>query len=404
MLVPLIMLSEIVVEARQGVVEIELWLVVVLPLLSLGLLAALGPLVALPVAVVERWRLRLVHPPILPGHRAPRTGPWSWLRSRYTESATWREFAYLLLLCFFITPLSYVVLSAMVVYGAALVGAPVLVAVGESFALNQWRVTHVPTALLLMPVGLVLLLASAYAAAIVAHFNAVLGRTLLGGEPAESLRAELVEVTRSRARLVDAFEAERRRIERDLHDGAQQRLVALAMQLGLARMDAPAGSAMERTLAAAHEQAKTLTSAMREIIHGIHPQLLANHGLAAALPELVERSAIPVSLSMDLAERPPSHVESSVYFAVAEALTNAAKHTQARRITVEIHREGATLVLEVTDDGQGGADPDRGTGLTGLADRIAVIGGRMLLSSPAGGPTRIRVEIPCNDTPPSELS
>ncbi|MBB4931953.1 signal transduction histidine kinase [Lipingzhangella halophila] len=403
MLVPLIILGEIVIEARQGIVEIELWLVIVLPLLSLGLLLALGPLLALPVAVVERWRLRLVHPPIRPGHRAPRPGLWSGLRTRYTDPTTWREFAYLLLLCFVIAPLSYLVLFALVVYGAVLLGAPILVAVGEPLALNQRQVTDVPTALLLVPVGAVLLLASPYAAAVGAHVNAVLGRNLLGGEPAETLRAELVEVTRSRARLVDAFEAERRRIERDLHDGAQQRLVALVIQLGLARMDAPAGSRVEETLASAHEQTKELISAMQEIIHGIHPQLLADQGLAAALPELVERSAIPVALSVDLVERPPSHVESTVYFAAAEALANVAKHTQARRIAVAVHREGETLVLEVTDDGPGGADPGQGTGLTGLADRITVIGGRMLLSSPAGGPTRIRVETPCNHTLPSEL-
>lgn len=404
MLIPVIILVEILVEARQDVNEAELWIVVLLPFLSLGMLLLLGPLVALPVAAVERWRLRLVHPPVRSGHRTPRGGVRRWLRTRYSEAATWREFAYLLLLCLVIAPLSALVLIGFAGYGLVLLGAPLLVAAGEQLVFNQFRVSGVGAAFALVPVGAALLVVSPYAAAVTAHLNAVLGRILLGGEPSEALRSELVEVKRSRARLVDSFEAERRRIERDLHDDTQQRLVTLAMKLGLARMDSPAGSPVERSLADAQEQVKEIISSMREIIQGIHPPLLTDEGLVAALPELAERCAFPVDLTVDLTERSPAHVEGVVYFAAAEALGNVAKHSEAHRTAVTVERAGEDVVLEVTDDGRGGADPERGTGLTGLADRVAVLGGRTLLSSPVGGPTRIRVEVPCTGAPRSASS
>ncbi|WP_039832085.1 sensor histidine kinase [Nocardiopsis valliformis] len=403
-LVPVIVLGEIFVEARQGINEAELWIVFLLPSLTLGMLLLLGPLVALPVGAVERWRLRLVHPPIRSGHRTPHGGWWRWLRTRYGEAATWREFAYLLLLCFVIAPVSALVLIGFAGYGLTLLASPLLIAGGEQLAFNQFEVNTVGAAFALVPVGAALLAVAPYAAAVTAHLNAVLGRILLGGEPSEALRTELVEVKRSRARLVDSFEAERRRIERDLHDDTQQRLVTLAMKLGLARMDSPAGFEVERSLADAQEQVKEIISSMREIIQGIHPPLLTDEGLVSALPELAERCAFPVDLTVDLPERPPAHVEGVVYFAAAEALGNVAKHTEARRTAVTVERAGEDVVLEVTDDGRGGADPERGTGLTGLADRVAVLGGRTLLSSPVGGPTRIRVEVPCTGAPPSASS
>ena len=146
---------------------------------------------------------------------------------------------------------------------------------------------------------------------------------LLGGRgETEEPRSELVEVTRSRARLVDAFQTERRRIERDLHDGAQQRLISLAMRLDLARVDAPAGSGMERTLSQVHGQAKEIIGSLREIVQGIHPKVLSDRGLVAALPELADRSPVPTRVRVDLPRRPPAHLESAAYYVAAESLTN----------------------------------------------------------------------------------
>ncbi|MEU3599031.1 histidine kinase [Streptomyces sp. NPDC006798] len=205
---------------------------------------------------------------------------------------------------------------------------------------------------------------------------------------------ELREVRRSRARLMDAYESERRRIERDLHDGAQQRLVALSVKLGLAGLDLPPGSRAAREVAEAHRMAKDALAELRELIRGVHPQVLSERGLAAAVRDVAGRSPLPVDLELRLAGRLPSSVEVAAYYAVSEALTNAARHSGAARCRVGGALTGGTLVVEVSDDGRGGADPGGGTGLTGLADRVAAVDGRMLLSSPPGGPTRLRVEIP----------
>jgi signal transduction histidine kinase len=243
--------------------------------------------------------------------------------------------------------------------------------------------------------GLVLLGLCSYLVTLVAGADAAVSRSLLfSGGPEERLRAELTEVAASRARLADAFEAERRRIERDLHDGAQQKLVALTMQLGLARLDLPPGPAA-RAVTAAHEQAKQLMADLRDLIHGIQPQVLTDLGLPAALSELADQAPFPVTVYSALTGRLPGQAENTAYFAAAEALTNVAKHSGAATASVTARAGDGILVLEVRDDGRGGADPARGSGLTGLADRVAVAGGRMLLSSPPGGPTILRLEVPC---------
>jgi signal transduction histidine kinase len=248
--------------------------------------------------------------------------------------------------------------------------------------------------------GLVLLLLVPYLLTLVAGADAAVARALLLDGPGGRLRAELVEVSRSRARLADAFEAERRRIERDLHDGAQQRLVSLTLQLGLARLDVPPVSPAAGPVAAAHEQAKQLMAELRELIHGIQPQVLSDLGVPAALEELADQCPVPVTVSAPLGSRMPGRIENTAYFAVAEALTNIAKHSGATSASVTARHHDGVLTVEVSDNGDGGADPRRGTGLTGMADRVAVTGGRLLLSSPAGGPTLLRVELPCRPSQP----
>jgi signal transduction histidine kinase len=224
-----------------------------------------------------------------------------------------------------------------------------------------------------------------------ARARAALARLLLAPNEAED-RRRLAEVTRSRARLVAAFEAERRRIERDLHDGAQQRLVSLSMTLGLLRLDAP--PELADRLASAHREADQVLVELRELIHGIHPQVLADYGLTDALADAADRSAVPVEVAVDL-PRFPESVESAAYFAVREALANIGRHSGAERAWLGGRYEDGRLRVQVRDDGLGGADPSAGTGLTGLADRLAVLDGTLSVHSPAGGPTVLFLEIPC---------
>jgi signal transduction histidine kinase len=216
---------------------------------------------------------------------------------------------------------------------------------------------------------------------------------LLSTEP-DPAAIQLVEVSRSRARMADAFEAERRRIERDLHDGAQQRLVRLNMQLGLAKLDVDDGSPAATAIASAQEQAKALMAEIRDLVHGISPRTLSELGLPAALEELAAAAPVPTTVSAPIG-RLPSGIEVVAYFVAAEALTNVAKHSAAGSATVTAAIESGKLVLVISDDGRGGADPAAGSGLTGLADRVAAAGGRLLLASPAGGPTVLRIELPC---------
>jgi signal transduction histidine kinase len=213
------------------------------------------------------------------------------------------------------------------------------------------------------------------------------------------LRARLVELQASRARLVGATDAERRRIERDLHDGTQQRLVSIAMSLGLLESKLPAGEGEAGGAGAIlRETREALTLALeelRELTHGINPPLLVERGLAAALDELCRRAALPTSLRLELDRRLPDEVESAAYFVASEGLTNAAKHAHATEVRVSASCAGQSLTVEVADDGIGGAGTEGGSGLRGLADRVEALGGRFTMSSPPGRGTTLRAEIPC---------
>jgi signal transduction histidine kinase len=210
----------------------------------------------------------------------------------------------------------------------------------------------------------------------------------------EQLRDRLEELRASRARLVQAGDAERRRLERDLHDGAQSRLVGVSMLLGHARVRAQDGSELANLLdRASHELTQGLTE-LRELAHGIHPAVLTDHGLEPAVEALVSRAPVPVRVEVPVAERLPPPVESAAYFVVSEALTNVAKYAQATRASVEVRSGEGTVTVLVADDGIGGADASRGSGLRGLADRVAALDGTLSLESPPGRGTRLRADIP----------
>ena len=209
------------------------------------------------------------------------------------------------------------------------------------------------------------------------------------------LRARVEELRASRARIVEAGTQERRRLERNLHDGAQQRLVALSLTLRLAqgklRKDPEKA---DELLDGAQEELTLALGELRELARGIHPAVLSDRGLGAALEALAGRAPIEVDLAELPRDRLPEPIEAAAYFVVAEALTNVVKYAHASQATVRVSPVNGHAVVEVADDGIGGADPDRGSGLRGLADRVSALDGRMQLDSPAGSGTRLRAEIP----------
>jgi signal transduction histidine kinase len=210
------------------------------------------------------------------------------------------------------------------------------------------------------------------------------------------LRARLAELQASRARLVEATETERRRIERDLHDGTQQRLVSIAMTLGLAESKLAADRpAVQPVLREARDALTVALAELRELTQGIRPAILVERGLAAALDDLSRRAALLVRLDLFISGRLPEQVEGAAYFAASEALANAAKHSHASEVRLAAWEKEGLLVLEVSDDGIGGAAAGGGSGLRGLADRVEALGGRLTVSSPPGRGTNLRAEIPC---------
>ena len=209
------------------------------------------------------------------------------------------------------------------------------------------------------------------------------------------LRANLDELRGARARVVEAAAGERRRLERDLHDGAQQRLVTLA--ISLARLETRlAGDPETRALVAeAKREATGSLQELRDLAQGIHPAALTSHGLAVALESLAANAPVPVGLEVELPERLPPTAEAAAYFLVCEALANTAKHACASSASVAVHRESGRVVVEIDDDGVGGADTTGGSGLRGLADRVEALDGSLCVTSPAGAGTHVRAEIPC---------
>lgn len=244
--------------------------------------------------------------------------------------------------------------------------------------------------------GIAGLFAAPWVTAGVAALDAKVARSLLGPSRAEELEHRVEHLTETRAGVVDAADAERRRLERDLHDGTQQRLVSLAMNLGMARAQAGTAEEARLAIAEAHEEAKAALAELRDLIRGLHPAVLEDRGLDAALSGVTARMPIPVRLTVDgLDRRPAPVIEAVAYFVVSEGLANIAKHAQASQAEVFVQRSGDRLHIIVTDDGIGGADPALGTGLAGLARRAESVDGTFEVASPPGGPTMLTVDLPC---------
>jgi len=346
----------------------------------------------------ERTRAEVLLGLAIADPHLPTEGKW-WQRvvARATRSETWREVGYLVLLA----PIGLI--GALLVV-AAWSGAAVLLllplfnpmlANGGAHVFNL-IIDTVPETALLGLAGVGLALAAPWIARAVAGAEGRLASGLLGPSERAALVNRVDELRARREQLVDVVEAERRRIERDLHDGAQQRLVALAMNLGMAKEKFDKDPAAARALVEeAHAEAKLAMVELRNLARGIHPAVLSDRGLDAALSSLAGRAPVPVAVNVSVPERPPPAIETIAYFVVAEALTNIARHSGATRAAVSVARLNGHLTVEVTDDGIGGADTSRGTGLAGLLDRVQSVDGTLRISSPAGGPTILTVELPC---------
>ncbi|MFM9608192.1 sensor histidine kinase [Streptomyces sp. V2] len=244
--------------------------------------------------------------------------------------------------------------------------------------------------------GLALLYGAARASGALARLDGRVAAARLGPSRTEQLARRVSTLAESRAGLVDAVDAERRRIERDLHDGAQQRLVSLAVNLGIARATLTGlPPDARRVLDEAHREAKEAIEELGALVRGLHPAVLEDRGLDAALSGLAGRAPIPVRVRVELSARPSATVESVAYFVVSEALTNVVKHAEASRAEVSVERFGPTLLVVVGDDGAGGARVGAGSGLAGLVKRVAAVDGKLSLDSPVGGPTVLTVELPC---------
>lgn len=370
---------------------VALW--IGLPLLALTMLAWRG------AAMAERRLLRLAFGTVIPDPYRPSSGGNPLLRWKdmFVDPATWKDLLYLLLLL----PVGigeFAVSAVLWCLALGLILMPLLVLFGWGpiSIIDGLLIDTVPGALLCVPAGLGVLSVALYATRGMAWLHALLAVGLLSPGKKDLLAARAAHLRASRARGVDAAEAERRRIERDLHDGAQQRLLSVAMDLGRAqvRMESDPQGARE-LVAQAHAGTKAAIAELRDLARGIHPAILTDRGLDAALSSLASRAPVRVNLSVEVSHRPPAAVESIAYFIVAESLTNMAKHSEATEASVRVSREGRRVVVEIYDNGVGAAVPGPGGGLAGLADRAATIDGVLSVDSPPGGPTLIRAELPC---------
>lgn len=389
---------------------------------------AVLPFAAIGFAVYERWRLaKTGHGVIANGHvDYPNASFWEGVLFRLKEIATWREVGSLALTTLWGWIAGAVLFLQIMALGSA--GALAyylgngnrlyldwqhlsLYSQGElDYYINQG---FLPSAGQMVEVTSqywwvflaaipVLLIIFAYVNGLLAATGASLSKLILSSRPEEQER-ELARLTASRATIVDAFEGERRRIERNLHDGIQQELVNLNLRLGLAEMEAKnlaadtqdaRAAALLNHVTEARTQLSHAQQTLRDTVRGIYPAVLEDHGLKAALEELVRHSVLPIHLTYNAPARLPRDIERTAYYTVNEALTNTLKHAQAQFVSLSAFVAGESLVVTAEDNGIGGADPARGTGLAGLVERAAALGGTVQVDSPAGGPTRLTLALP----------
>jgi signal transduction histidine kinase len=381
-----------------SIVAFTVWVVGVSLSLSLGLL-----IIGFPIVIASFWCFRLLADlerkraalvfglPIVSAYRPTHGRLGSRLKIAAHDPQRWKDVAYLALhgVLGFIAGTLWLVLVAVVLGGISLPAWWWAVPGGTEwlgFTIDTWEKAVGAAA-----VGVAILPVALFLQRPLALSQAHIAKALLG----PSLAARVERLTETRAGAVDAAASELQRIERDLHDGAQARLVALAMDLGMAeeRFDRDPESARQ-LVGEARLEAKRALAELRDIARGMRPSLLEERGLGPAIAALAGRSPVPATATVDVPRKPPVSVETAAWFVVSEALTNAAKHSQAERAAVWVTLRNAHLHVEVVDDGRGGADP-AGSGLKGLAQRVAALDGSLEVHSPTGGPTVVRALLPC---------
>ncbi len=391
------------------------WFTIVVTGLSLGF-GTIVTFIGIPVLVgvllfsrvissVERARAKaLLDSDIASPFRSLREGSfWNRLKQLISDSASWKGIAYGLIML----PVGIFNFTVAITLWALALG-------GVTYPAWSWALPHsdgdyelwfqhplnsfeeAVVICVYVVGGLLCLLITPYVIRCLATMDRGLIRGLLGRSGTAELEQRVTQLSESREASVDAAEAERRRIERDLHDGAQQRLVALAMDLGLARqrLERDGDPRTADLVGQAHDEAKRAITELRELVRGIHPAVLTDRGLDAALSAVAARCPVPVELQVSVDGRPPAPTEAAAYFVVTEALTNVTKHSRAHVARVRVFRRDAWLVVEVSDDGVGGASIERAGGLAGLRDRVRALEGVLRLASPAGGPTVLLAELP----------
>jgi signal transduction histidine kinase len=381
-----------------------LWFALIAMVLSLGeklLIVGIGlPILLLSLLIVrqavniERARLtRFLGITIHPTYQPITVKVW-WRRilAFASDPALWRDWLYIFLLL----PLGIFDLVVFILAFCAPIGLLVTllsslwienIALLHFLAIDSWLKVFAVTLL-----GLLWIWAGSYVIIGTAQLHGICAQNLLG----VPLSVRMAALAESRTQVLEAALSERQRIARDLHDGAQQNLIALAMDLGMAKEKLETEPEMARTLIIkAHDQAKRSLAELRDLVRGIYPAILTDRGLDAALSALAGRSPVPVTVTVQLKERFPELIESTAYFIVAEALTNIAKHSSASSASVTLSQEQKDLIIEIRDNGHGGAKIARGAGLAGIQDRLKVLEGTLTISSPPGGPTYLRGVLPC---------
>jgi signal transduction histidine kinase len=411
--------------AILGVVLAEAGLIVALAL-ELGFAIFVYPVLFIPPTLLAVRRLANVvrrlsgqwcGVPIAEPYRAyrePDPGAGTWCRFRQaseqliTEQATWRDLLWMTLdpLLIWVLPAIPVIVVGWGLFGVLMpaIWSPIVHAGG-----NNWYafipVTNWLTALLSVPLGIAFIALGLWVAPLFLRWYGQSARSMLAPTKQAALEQQVAHLSVSRAEAVDTGAAEIRRIERDLHDGAQARLVAMGMTLSAAEqvLDQNPAAARALLLEARDSSAKALTE-LRDLVRGIHPPVLADRGIGEAVRALAMDTPLKIRVTNELPGRPPAPFESAAYFAVSELLANVSKHAGARQVWIDMRYERGMLRIDVGDDGRGGANPSEGTGLRGIERRLSAFDGILALSSPPGGPTVATMELPCELSLPKTSS
>jgi signal transduction histidine kinase len=331
----------------------------------------------------------------------PEGGWWDRLRARLADPATWKDLTFLFLQ-FPFGLLSFIIAATVLSVAIGGLTLPLWYwAIADGVQLGFTEVDTLGEALAFVPLGALLVWVGIPALGWLGRFYGAYAELLLGSNEDPAVTAQMSDLRDARSRLIEAADAERRRIERDLHDGAQQRLVALSINLRMAEKRASEGDpAAAELVRSAGEEAGLALRELRDLARGIHPAILSNRGLAAALDDLAGRAAVPVELLAVPSQRLPDPVESTIYFVVSECLANIGKHAEAAQGSVAVAVVGDEVEVIVKDDGVGGADRGNGSGLQGLEDRVGALDGCVDVDSPPGAGTTVMVTIPLSAPDP----